>query len=67
MQIFDEFTGVVGERISDFYQPVTAINRPLAIAQFINHLIDRVDLAMAGGDNHFIGDIDAERHQLIGP
>ncbi|MNY34657.1 hypothetical protein D3C86_1690140 [compost metagenome] len=51
MQLFDKFTGVIGQRITNINQPRAAIDRPGSFFQVIDHVIQRQHLALTGRDN----------------
>ncbi|MNM77028.1 hypothetical protein D3C81_888700 [compost metagenome] len=67
MQILDKLTGVIGQCIRNFHQPVAAVGRPDAALQIVHYLVDGKNLAMAGGNDQFIRHVDANGHQLIRP
>ncbi|MNH41423.1 hypothetical protein D3C79_1029190 [compost metagenome] len=67
MQILYKIAGVIVQGIGNFHQPVAAVGWPSTALQIVHHLIDGVHLAVPGGDDQFIGHINANGHQLIRP
>ncbi|MNT05203.1 hypothetical protein D3C71_1870240 [compost metagenome] len=67
MQIFDKLAGVVGQRVRYLHQPVTAVGWPTAALKIVHHLVNGIDLAMAGRNDEFIGHVNADSDQLIRP
>jgi hypothetical protein len=49
VQLFNKLTGMIGKRVTDVHQPAAAVDRPGALFQIVDDVIQRQDFTLAGG------------------